>query len=81
MLDRRELEFNDDVVRLFEDKFLEGNYVDYHFYWDRVQTEDGWEYKHEQIENEFIMFLNAIYLLKHSLYSKEFNCVVGYNGK
>ena len=62
MLDRNELSFNDEVVKVFEYLQIECWNPDYHFLTDRVDDEDyGWVYKSERVEDEFILFLNIIY--------------------
>ena len=62
MLDRNELSFNDEVVKVFEYLQIECWNPDYHFLIDKVNDEDyGWVYKSERVEDEFILFLNIIY--------------------
>ena len=62
MLDRNELSFNDEVVKVFEYLQIECWNPDYHFLTDKVNDEDyGWVYKSERVEDEFILFLNIIY--------------------
>lgn len=62
MLDRNELSFNDEVVKVFEYLQIEWWNPDYHFLTDRVDDEYyGWVYKSERVEDEFILFLNIIY--------------------
>ena len=65
MLDRSELKFNDDVVKMFEYLQVECWNPDYHFLTDKIKDEDyGWVYKSERVEDEFNLFLNILYSLK-----------------
>ena len=83
MLDRSELSFNEEVVKVFEYLQVECWNPDYHFLTDKIKNEDyGWLYKSEQVEEEFILFLNIIYspqehFLKRIVDNK---MVVEYNG-
>lgn len=62
MLDRNELSFNDEVVKVFEYLQIECWNPDYHFLRDKIEHEDyGWVYKSERVEEEFILFLNILY--------------------
>ena len=83
MLDRSELQFNDEVVTVFEYLQIDCWNPDYHFLSDKVSDEDHeWVYKSERVEDEFILFLNILYstqdkclkgVIKNSM-------VVEYNG-
>ena len=58
MLDRSELNFNKDFVKMFED-WVSIVYPDDHWRLDKNLTEDGWEYNHEHTEDDFIMWANV----------------------
>ena len=66
MLDRNELEINDEFVGLFE-KWVCDMHPDDHWRLDRINTDDGWEYKHEHTEDDFIMWINI------KVYSQTYN--------
>ena len=83
MLDRSELQFNDEVVTVFEYLQIDCWNPDYHFLSDKVGDEDhGLVYKSERVEDEFILFLNILYSTQDE-YLKgviKNNMVVEYNG-
>ena len=58
MLDRSELSFNEEFVRMFEN-WVSDVYPDDHWRLDKHLIEDGWEYKHENTEDDFILWLNV----------------------
>ena len=65
MLDRSELSFDENVVKMFEYLQVECWYPDYHFLTDKIKDDEyGWLYKREDVEDEFILFLNILYSLK-----------------
>lgn len=81
MLDRYDLEFNSDAVKLFEDEFLYRSYPDYHFMRDKVKDEDvGWLYKSEYVEDMFTVFLNTLYLLDDNRTCNKYNYKVKSRG-
>ena len=66
MLDRSELGFNNDVVKMFEYLKVDCWNPDYHFLTDKIEDDEyGWVYKMESVEDEFIFFLNILYSLKY----------------
>lgn len=70
MLDRSELSFNNNVVKMFEYLKVDCWNPDYHFLTDKVKDDDyGWLYKRDDVEDEFILFLNIL----HSLKREDFN--------
>ena len=83
MLDRSELSFNEEVVKVFEYLQVECWNPDYHFLTDKIKNEDyGWLYKSEQVEEEFILFLNIIYSTQEHFLKRivDNKMVVEYNG-
>ena len=58
MLDRSELSFNEEFVKMFEE-WVSIVYPDDHWRLDKHLTEDCWEYKHGHTEDDFILWLNV----------------------
>ena len=81
MLGRYELEFNDDVVKLFENEFLERAYPDFHFMSDKVPDDVGWVYKSEHAEEMFEVFINTLYMMQDKRLFLKYAPDVVYNGK
>ena len=66
MLDRNELEINDEFVGLFE-KWVCDMHPDDGWRLNRIDTDDGWEYEHEHTEDDFIMWINIkVYSQTHN---------------
>ena len=83
MLDRSELSFNDEVVTVFEHLQIDCWNPDYHFLTDKIKDEDyGWVYKSEQVEEEFILFLNIVYSTQERFLNRviDKSMMVEYNG-
>ena len=83
MLDRSELQFNDEVVTVFEYLQIDCWNPDYHYLSDKVGDEDhGWVYKSERVEDDFILFLNILYSTQDKFLKGVIknNMVVEYNG-
>lgn len=83
MLDRSELSFNEEVVKVFEHLQIECWNPDYHFLVDKIKDKDyGWVYKSEQVEEEFVLFLNIIYSTQEHFLKRivDNKMVVEYNG-
>lgn len=83
MLDRSELSFNDEVVTVFEHLQIDCWNPDYHFLTDKIKDEDyGWVYKSEQVEEEFILFLNIVYSTQERFLKRviDKSMMVEYNG-
>ena len=82
MLGRYELEFNDDVVKLFENEFLERAYPDFHFMSDKVSDEGvGWVYESDRAEEMFEVFINTLYMLQDERLLLKYAPDIVYNGK
>ena len=81
MLGRYELEFNDDVVKLFENEFLERTYPDFHFMSDKVSDDIGLVYKSEHAEEMFEVFINTLYMLQDERLLLKYAPDIVYNGK
>lgn len=82
MLGRYELEFNDDVVKLFESEFLERTYPDFNFMSDKIPDEDvGWVYKSEHAEEMFEVFINTLYMMQDQRLLLKYAPDIVYNGK
>lgn len=79
MLSRDEMSFNSDAVKYFETLMIDCWNPDDHYLTDKIEDEEyGWVYKIEQVEEEFILYLNILYSMG---YHKEFNPRVGNVGE
>ena len=78
MLSRDEISFNEDVVKLFEYS-LGCWYPDDHWMFDKVYqvSTDEWVYKSESVEDDFLLFINFLYIQNHPLYRYKWNIQVG----
>lgn len=82
MLGRYELEFNDDVVNLFEMEFLDRSYPDDLYLSDKVSDDDvGWVYKSEHAEEMFEVFINTLCMMQDKRLFLKYAPDVVYNGK
>lgn len=76
MLDCTELSFSDDCVELFE--YMQDIwYPDDPWRTDKIITEQGWEYRHENTEDDFILCLNYLHQLLHTASKYKWDIWVG----
>lgn len=72
MIHREDVYFDDVLVKAFEE-MVEMTYIDWNTATEKKFSGTTWEYKHDQIEQEFLIFLRTLYTICHPLntrYSK-----------